>query len=399
MSWKICPKTRNNRWSYGFYNSIKDLNESDWDAVVNDSNIYLSIPYLSALESSLQDEIKFRYIIFYNEDKKPVGVSAVQILKFIPQNNKYDYLLDKIRNKMKNKLLQAMDLKVMVCGNVFSCGENGFIFDPSITTKVIYQQLSEGLEKLRDQEKEKEKEKVSIMLIKEFWPSSFKISDLLLKNEFEDFKIDVNMVLPIHHSWKQLGDYLESMTTKFRTKAKGVFKKSKPLQIRDLNKEDLEHYKSQIQDLYLSVLEKADFKIGELNYQTFVELKEAFNKRFVMTGYFLDDQLVGFSSAFITESFVDAGYVGLNYDVNRTYAVYQRMLYDFVEMAINAEVKELRLGRTAEEIKSCLGAEPLDMKLYVRHKNSVSNKLLKPILQSISPREFELRKPFKVQFS
>ena len=55
--------------------------------------------------------------------------------------------------------------------------------------------------------------------------------------------------------------------------------------------------------------------------------------------------------------------------------------------------------RTAEEIKSSLGAEPVDMKLYAKHKNSVSNKLIKPFLESISPSEFELRKPFKANLA
>jgi hypothetical protein len=75
------------------------------------------------------------------------------------------------------------------------------------------------------------------------------------------------------------------------------------------------------------------------------------------------------------------------------------MLYDFVELAIAKNVTELRLGRTAEEIKSCLGAQPTNMKLYIKLRNTVSNKLIKPIIESISPSEFELRKPFKSDFN
>jgi hypothetical protein len=74
------------------------------------------------------------------------------------------------------------------------------------------------------------------------------------------------------------------------------------------------------------------------------------------------------------------------------------MLYDFVQESIARQVKELHLGRTAEEIKSCLGAEPMDMKLYLRHRNSISNKLLAPIIATITPSEFELRYPFKADY-
>ena len=76
-----------------------------------------------------------------------------------------------------------------------------------------------------------------------------------------------------------------------------------------------------------------------------------------------------------------------------------KLLYDYVEQAIQGRAKDLQLGRTSELIKSALGAIPTNMKLYVKHKSGVSNLLLKPIIHSISPSEFELRRPFKSNFS
>ena len=79
--------------------------------------------------------------------------------------------------------------------------------------------------------------------------------------------------------------------------------------------------------------------------------------------------------------------------------MYQRILYDYVEQAIDRKAKDLQLGRTSELIKSSIGAIPMNMKLYIKHNSGVSNLLLKPIIQSISPSEFELRKPFKSNFA
>ena len=90
--------------------------------------------------------------------------------------------------------------------------------------------------------------------------------------------------------------------------------------------------------------------------------------------------------------------MGLDYDFNKEYSIYQRMLYDFVDLSIKIKAPELRLGRTAELIKSSIGAEPVDMKLYVRHINTISNKLLTTFISSISPKEFELRLPFNKDF-
>ena len=105
--------------------------------------------------------------------------------------------------------------------------------------------------------------------------------------------------------------------------------------------------------------------------------------------------MVGFSSSFLFNSILDANYVGINYEFNQEYAIYQRMLYDYVELAIEKRCSELRFGRTAEEIKSSVGAIPVPMKLFVRHKNPIANRILKAIVSTIKPSQYELRKPFK----
>ena len=118
-----------------------------------------------------------------------------------------------------------------------------------------------------------------------------------------------------------------------------------------------------------------------------------------MRGFFYNEQLVGFSTSFKNDDILEANYVGLDYNFNKELSVYQRILYDYVEQSLNFKSKELHLGRTAEMIKSSIGAIPMNMKLYARHRKSVPNLLLKPIIQSISPSDFELRKPFKSDFN
>ncbi|RKN03804.1 hypothetical protein D7035_22115, partial [Aquimarina sp. AD1] len=163
--------------------------------------------------------------------------------------------------------------------------------------------------------------------------------------------------------------------------------------------EDINTYHKEIDALYLSVLDKADFKIGKLNAITFENLKKTLQDSFIFKAYFLKDTLVGFTTSFILNKIVEANHIGIDYKYNKSYDIYQRMLYDYVDLAVSKKVDELRLGRTAEIIKSCVGAKPVEMKLYVRHGNSISNKLLKPLVDFISPSEYEVRNPFKLQLS
>jgi hypothetical protein len=396
MSWYSLCKSKKLELNPVFFNTIKELNADHWNSIVQDSNIYLSIPYLKALEDSLLGQVEFRYILFYNKAGKPVALASAQILDFSNEGLKQNNIYCKVANTIKNKLLESLDVKMMVCGNVFACGENGFMHTADISVEEAYNNLSNGLYELR--QAQKSTKPISVVLLKEFWPSSFEKSDLLKSAGFKDFKIDVNMVLKIHKDWKNMEDYMASMTTKFRTKAKGVFKKSAQIVVKDMDAAEILSYKAEIEKLYTAVVESADFKFGVLNGEAFVQFKKNHPEHFAFRGYFLNNELVGFSSAFVTNNTLDANYVGLNYTYNYSHAIYQKMLYDFVELAISKGLKELRLGRTAEEIKSCIGAEPMDMKLYLRHRNHISNKLLAPIIATITPSEFELRYPFKAEF-
>lgn len=366
-------------------------------SVVGRKNVYLSLAYLGALESALAGKIDFRYTLFYNEEQKPVAVSYVQIMHYDNNETLFNDSFCHIGDKLKNRLLDVFSARVLICGNVFASGENGFAFTQDLSPKEAFELLSKSMMQLA-QGKDANGE-ISFGLVKEFWPNSIPNANALENSNFKSFEIDVNMVLRLHPQWKSFDDYLEAMTTKYRTKAKGVFKKSAALTVRNLDLAEVIKHQKRIEELYLAVLSKAEFKFGELNAQAFVNFKANLHNDFILKGYFLDDKMVGFSSAFLCHEVGDANYVGLDYDYNKEYAVYQRMLYDLVDLAIQQNLVELRLGRTAELVKSSIGAEPVNMKLYIRHRNSFSNTLIGPFISSIKPSEFELRPPFKKELA
>lgn len=379
-----------------YFDSVSIINADDWNTVNKNQNIYLTLEYLLAIETALKNEMKFRYILFYNHNNIPVGIAIVQLVKFIDKGSPYYAHLCKLTGQLKNKIVQSLNIKVMVCGNVFSCGENGFLFSNEIPYNLAYENLHKALQRLR--KAEKTNDQTSIVLLKEFWPATFEKIDLFKEHNYRDFMIDVNMVLPIHKNWNTIDDYLSNMVAKFRTRVNSMLKKSAPLVVKNMELNDIVEHSSKIVELYTNVLNKSDIIMGSLNEQAFIQLKQHLGNQFVLNGYFLNNKLIAFSSVFWTKNILDANYVGIDYEYNIEYATYQRMLYDFVVLAINKKATEIRYGRTAEEIKSCLGAQPVNMKLFIKHKNSVSNKLLKPLIKSITPTSFEIRKPFKANF-
>lgn len=392
------PKSvKSNVVSRSIFRNIEEVPENEWNLIEKDRNIYLSIDYLSSLESEMDNEIDFYYVISYDSNKTPVLISSFQLVKFIDKRKAYSKQLCKLSYHVHKKLVDVFSINVLVCGSVFADGENGFLWNDSITADQAMIEMNEITIQLK---KEKSiKDKASVILFKDFWPKSNKFSERLKEFSYRSFMIDVNMILDIHDQWLSIDDYLESMKTKFRTRAKSVYKKSSSIELKALSTSEIEQYSERIQELFDNVLEKSDFSFGKLSSKTFVNFSKKLGSRFVLKGAFLEKKLVGFSTSFLNGESLEANYVGLDYQFNIDHNVYQRLLYDYVEQAIEVKAKDLHLGRTSELIKSSIGALPTNMKLYVKHKSSVSNLLLKPIIQSISPSDFELRKPFKSNFS
>ncbi|MCJ8290747.1 MAG: GNAT family N-acetyltransferase [Crocinitomicaceae bacterium] len=375
--------------------SVKDIPQDDWNKVADNRNIYLSLGYLSALESALNDKMQFRYAISYSDTGEPVLIAVYQLVVFVDKRRQYSGVLCNLSYHIHKKIADVFTINVLVCGNVFCDGENGFL-SRVITDDEAMDEVAAITESLKKEPSIKGKS--SITLFKEFWPDSTSYSDRLKNLQYRDFMVDVNMVLNYHESWCTMDDYLASMKTKFRTRAKSVFSKSKVLSIKDFTIEDIEENSERIELLFGNVLEKSDFSFGQLNAQAFVNFKRNLKDDFSFRGAWLNDELVGFSTALFNGTVIEANFVGLDYEFNKEYSVYQCFLYDYVEQGLNRKMKELHLGRTAELVKSQIGALPTNMKLYAKHRKSVSNLLLRPIIQSISPSEFELRIPFKENF-
>ena len=208
------------------FDSVHLLNQNHWNGIVDNSNVYLSIPYLHSLETSLSDYVDFRYILFYNDTFAPVGVAVVQLLRITNSEINAEDILCRFGGYISEKVLNNLDARVLLCGNAFSTGENGYLFCKSVTNEIAKLNLSRALDRIKRDEK-KAKNGVSIILLKDFWPESFEDLKPLQQEDYSPFMIDVNMVLKIRENWKTFDDYLGDLVTKFRTKVKGIYKKSK----------------------------------------------------------------------------------------------------------------------------------------------------------------------------
>ena len=96
---------------------------------------------MHALEKTMDNEIEFFYSILYNNQNKPVLAAAFQLVTFIDKrNNKTQTILKHLTGgKVEN---DSLSLNILVCGNVFSDGENGLLWNEKISNEDAIEQVS-----------------------------------------------------------------------------------------------------------------------------------------------------------------------------------------------------------------------------------------------------------------
>jgi predicted N-acyltransferase len=283
-------------------------------------------------------------------------------------------------------------LKILNCGNPFVSGEHGVFIQQNQDKRKVIRTLAKAILTYTQQHFSFS---IDVFIMKDFVEESLPISNELISLGYYAFNVEPNMKMDVSSSWNSFDDYLTDLKTKFRVKAKKALSISKELQMQPITSENLATHLKPMTELYLTVASKASFNLGEFRLKTYQDLKHKFGDQYVLQSYWLKNKLVGFLSGVINNSELDAHFVGIDYKLNKSHGIYQRMLYDYIEFAINNQLKTINFGRTASEIKSSVGAVPEHLTIYIRHKKSITNKFLRLFLQRIQPTEFNQKFPFK----
>jgi predicted N-acyltransferase len=375
-----------------FFSSVAEISASVWSELGCSNNAYFHPDYLISLEKN-NPQIIFSYLVLLNKEKKPIAFASIQII---------DFPLDGIENSLSKGFHQlkcfgrrlgvfpnVKPIKLLVCGNVFVSGEHGIFIKEKQNKQVVLKKVANAISS------ETSSQDISIYLIKDFIKESLDITNELHDLNYYSFNVEPNMLLNLNEDWHSFQDYLDTMKTKFRVKAKRALKLSSELVIKDSSIENIKTILPEITKLYKTVSDKAEFNLGEFNLETYMSLKNKLGDNYILKTYSYQNKVVGFMSGIVNGDSLDAHFVGIDYSLNKQLAIYQRMLYDYVQIAINQQLRVINFGRTASEIKSSMGAIPQDLTCYIRHKKTIKNKFIKHFLSYIETKPFKQQKPFK----
>jgi hypothetical protein len=390
-------------FAFEVHDSIAAINPEHWNAIANYGSPFLKIPYLSVLENEHPDNMRFHYALIY-DNKKPVAISYFQVIDFASEG--FESFIDQentevscaitsyLKRHLTNRFIRSaskLNMRLLICGNAFVSGEHGFACSPEINQIEVFDALADIIYEIG--KAEELNGKIAAILVKDFYTSTKNVSDELKEFKYHDFLGEPNMIVNIN--WKTFDEYLNAMSKKYRNRAKNIIKKGTELQRKSFSASDIKNNAEQIQLLYNNVLHKATFRMASLSAKYFIEMKNVMQDKFNFIAYYNNEELIGFRSSFFLEESIEAHFIGINYQVNKELELYQNMLYDYVRETIDNNLPQLILGRTASEIKSTVGAEAYQLTCYIRHRNPLSNHLIKPFIDSIKTIDWIPRSPFK----
>lgn len=370
------------------FKTVNAIPQAYWDSVNCCTNIYYSPEFLKAFEIANTD-IKFHYI-FILRGKEAIAFANTQIVSIGVETITKNISMSQNIRRMLSVVFKQHHLHVLFCGNVFLSGEYGTFLKNNTDKVESFKAISEGVKQLA-----KSTKKLSAIFIKDFENASLPITNHLKSYDYASMKVEPNMIITLKPEWHDFNDYLNALKSKYRIKANRADAKSDALEAKLFTESDIKHHKDALQALYQNTIDNADFNAQILNLDTYIHLKKSFKDKFIVKGYFVEDQLVGFLSAMQNESHFDAHFIGIDYSKNKAYAIYPRILNDYVRLGIASNSTHINLGRTASEIKSTLGALPMTLTCYCKHKRYAPNQILKPFIEKVQIKSFKQHFVFK----
>lgn len=379
--------------------SVRELNQKDWATVNGKGNLFTSYSFLSAFEETAPAEIQCVYVLLRSNGELK-GAYIFQIVHLTPEA--LAFILQPLSGAGKivggladwlTRCKEQKGMRVLISGNNFISGEHGAIAREHQALARMFRLMPKVVQRIID--RFVEPTKISLVLVKDYYArKSARPEKVLSKLRYHTFLVEPEMILEIQPEWKNYNDYEQAMSKKYRNRSRSVLKKSCVLEPKELTADEIFVHRNEIFGLYMAVHSNARFRLAALTPEYFAKMKTQFPDEFKLTIYLLEGKIVAFRSGFENQSEYEAHFIGLDYSLNRDKCLYQRILYDFVNDAIQNQSKRLLLGRTAAEIKSTVGAVPHDLECYMRHRNSISNHIISPFIDYLKPVEWIQRKPF-----
>ena len=360
--------------------SVNSLNEKKWNLKSENTNPFLKTNFLKIFEkhTSINNVIPI-YITTKNGNiyGHLIKINGSKIANYLTNNRKI---------RFKKVLLKKINFQFFCFGNTYLSNISSSNFGNEGVSELELETIFSTL---------KENYKVRFFLLPDYFLKYLSYNRGKKTKLSPYFEIDPDMVMELNDQWNSFEDYKVNVSSKYKKRIRKVYNQSKDLLVKKIDKKDIKSIVPELQTLYNNVHNKSSFSGPALNISCYEDLYNYSIMNFCVHGYYLKDDLIGFSSEFFFEKTLYSYFIGLNYSYNIKYSLYNRILYDSISNGIEKKASKIVYGRTASEFKSTIGAVPVESKSAIYIDNKILRFMLYPIIKNLSPKKWRQRNPFK----
>lgn len=374
-------------FGFALSDQIACLDPGRWDQVAGTASLFMGRDYLGALEASLPDNLSPRYALI-SRGSRPVAAVAAQIVDAQGRQwIKADPLC------LVKKAAASLKARLLVCGNLLSWGCHGAAFAAGEDRAALWPAVAEALYRIR--QADQLLGETDLVLVKDIPGPEDADASALRPYSFRSLETEPDMVLDLPESWTKYEDYLSALSSSYRQSGRKVAKEIEKAGCRVERLAQIEPHADRLHGLYLQVHENAAVRPVRVPPSYLPSIARALGDRFRCAVIRRGDEILGFVVT-LKDGETAIGYLlGFDREKAGELPLYLRLLHAVVEDSIALRCRRLSLGRTALDPKARLGARPLPLRVWVRHRHPWLNLIVRGILGAIPHAEAPERNPFK----
>jgi predicted N-acyltransferase len=381
------------------YTKASDVPNLVWENIASPDNYLMQEKYLTLVEELHSDQLKFYYAVA-RLDGAIVGFSYFQeniflgtnLLPYFPSTKTGSFLSRMSAHVVSifKPLIGSIKAPMLNTGNIFMTGEAGCFCLNRTDKEAKFELQMACIKKICA-----EYPHIKAILHADFYETDYEPAKIFRQEQFRTIAVEADNIMEIAPEWRAFDDYLNSLTSKYRVRAKKILSQSAEIKAEELSAAQIKVHASKIAFLYNQVTNKVDFKLASLHEHFYEKQKELEPDKYHFVGYLYNNELIGFTSLYELQNSIEAHYFGIDYSYLREFHLYQRMLYDVVDLTIRKRKSQIHFGRTAPEVKTTIGAVVKPMFGYLKYLNPTVNYIMEFFTSRLQPREYILRSPFK----
>ncbi len=362
--------------------AVADVDLDAWEQVRPSSDYFMDLRLLKALEISMADSCRFRFVIYRDASTKPVAIAVLCTftidIGILAEDAWSQWALSRLGKISR----QLVDYRILFCGLPLSAGQSSLRFTPEADTAGVMNLLDQTLRRVARQDKSK------IIVLKEF--ADHEMPPLKTLENLGYRKADSLPTHIVHLRSDSFDEYLRSLGQNSRHSIKRSMKKFAASGLQFMTTSDIETIERlmtpEVYELYESVFLRSKTKFEHLPLSFFTEMPRQLPDCCELTFAMEAERVRGFSIALHSGHDYCGLYMGFDESINSDTHLYFNLSLRGIEDAARHSATHVEIGQNSEEVKRIkFGALQSRRSIYVRGSNGIMNWIIGLLFKQLFP--------------